>query len=112
MRTLRLEQLDGGLSDGGERSSVRYCCTRKDAARDRYFGGRGQGYIGAKGPQRPSRQVFRGPADQQGRGGGREGNRAWRAVREHGRADAEGGRREDRRACGRRRQRGKRSRAG
>src|SRR5437879_3133603 len=49
MRTLRLEQLDGGLSDGGERSSVRYCCTRKDAARDRYFGGRGQGYIGPKG---------------------------------------------------------------
>ena len=48
--------------------------------------------LGPKGPQRRSRQELRGAADHQGRCHRRQGDRAQRQVREHGRADgARGG---------------------
>ena len=53
---------------------------------------RGQGHAGPEGPQRRARQELRRAADHQGRRDRRQGDRARRQVREHGRADgARGG---------------------
>ena len=53
---------------------------------------RGEGHARPQGPQRRARQELRRAADHQGRGDGRQGDRALRQVREHGRADgARGG---------------------
>ena len=53
---------------------------------------RGEGHAGPEGPQRGARQELRRAADHQGRCDGRQGDRALRQVREHGRADgARGG---------------------
>ena len=53
---------------------------------------RGQGHARPQGPQRGAREELRRTADHQGRGDRRQGDRALRQVREHGRADgARGG---------------------
>ncbi len=51
--------------------------------------------LGPEGPQRRSRKELRCAPDHQGRRHRRQGNRALRQVREHGRADAARGRVED-----------------
>ena len=51
--------------------------------------------LGPEGPQRRHREELRLPDHHQGRRDGREGDRAREQVREHGRADGEGGRLQD-----------------
>ena len=65
------------------------CCTASTSHR------RGQGDLGAEGPQRRPRQELRRAADHQGRRHRRQGDRALRQVREHGRADGARGRQQD-----------------
>ena len=58
---------------------------------------RGQGDAGPEGPQRRAREELRRAADHQGRRDRRQGDRALRQVREHGRADGARGGLEDQR---------------
>ena len=58
---------------------------------------RGQGHARPQGPQRRARQELRRAADHQGRRDRRQGDRALRQVREHGRADGARGRHQDQR---------------
>ena len=84
----------------------------RDAARGRHPGGRREGDAGSEGPQRGAGQVVRRAADHQGRRDGRQGDRAQRQVREHGRADGARSREQDQRHRRRRHDDGDRSGAG
>ena len=95
---------------GSERRQVRRERPRADAARRGHPGRRGEGHARPEGPQRGARQELRRAADHQGRRDRRQGDRARRQVREHGRADGARGGLEDQRR--RRRRHHHRDRAG
>ena len=72
---------------GCQGRSLRRRCPRAHAARRRHPRRRGEGHARPEGPQRGARQELRRAAHHQGRRDRRQGNRAGRQVREHGRAD-------------------------
>ena len=82
---------------GCQRRKVLHRRARPDAARRRHPRQRGEGHARSQGPQRRHRQVVRRPAHHQGRRDRRQGDRARRQVREHGRADGARSRLEDER---------------
>ena len=94
------------------KKSVSWRCARAHAARRRHPRQRGQGDAGPEGPQRRPRQVLRRAAHHQGRRHRRQGDRARRQVREHGRADGARSRPEDQRHRRRRHHHGDRARPG
>ena len=85
----------GENSDGRQRSQIFAGRARTDAARRRHSRQRRQGDARPEGPQRRPRQVVRRAAHHQGRRHRRQGDRACRQVREHGRADGARGRLQD-----------------
>ena len=82
-------------TDGSQDDRVRSGSPPGDAARDREAGPRGQGDARAARPQRHHPEVVRLADGDQGRRDRRQGNRAGRQVRGHGRQDGQGGRQQD-----------------
>ena len=82
-RTARQEQKEH--HHGCKRSPIRRRRPHPPDPRRRYPGRRGQGDARPQGPQRRARQVLWRAAHHQGRRDGRQGDRAFGQVREHGR---------------------------
>ena len=72
---------------GCQRRKIFHRRPRQDAARRRHPRQRREGHARPQGPQRRHRQVLRRSAHHQGRRHRRQGDRARRQVREHGRPD-------------------------
>ena len=79
----------GGENDGCQGDPFPPGCSREDPARRQHAGQRGPRDARPEGPQRPDREELGLAHGHQGRRHRRQGDRALRQVREHGRADGE-----------------------